>query len=63
MLKRLAFLPVQVFGVATIVFCILRLFPNPAYAIAGPLASQQEIARFRANLDWTSRYLSNMVII
>jgi ABC-type dipeptide/oligopeptide/nickel transport system permease component len=50
-LRRLLLLIPQVLGVTTIVFLLIRLLPgDPAYMIAGPLATQDVINSIRAQL-------------
>jgi len=60
-LKRLAMVPVGVVVIATLAFALINLLPgDPARVIAGPLASDTEVATIRArlglNLPFFSRY-------
>ena len=49
--RRLALLPLQVLGVLTIVFVIVHLMPgDPAYLIAGPQATAQQVERIRSDM-------------
>ena len=50
-LRRLLSLPIQIFGLITLVFFLTRMIPgDPAYALAGGQATDAQIERIRADL-------------
>ncbi|XGU18888.1 hypothetical protein ACETU7_26315 [Rhodococcus sp. 3Y1] len=56
MLKRLAQSALTIFLTLTTVFVLIRMAPgDPAYALAGPLASTKDLAQIRADMGLTSR--------
>ena len=62
-LRRLLLLLPQVFGVTTIVFFLVRLLPgDPAYMIAGSLASEDVIASVRQQLNLDRPILEQYVL-
>ena len=59
-LRRLAVLPLVLFGVTVIVFLTLALIPgDPAVTILGPYATPAKVARLRTNSPSTGRWSSS----
>lgn len=61
--RRLLFVIPQLLGVITLVFILLRLLPgDPAYVIAGPVATPENIASIRQNLGLDKPILTQYFI-
>lgn len=50
-IRRAAILPLQLFGLVTVVFILIQLLPgDPRYLLAGPLATDQQLANLTVQL-------------
>ena len=62
-LKRLAQSALTIFLTLTTVFVLIRMAPgDPAYALAGPLASTEDLAQIRADMGLDKSVFSQYLI-